>query len=516
MKYILLFFFVVSIFLPTAFAQDDSLVYLKAIDAKASSFDQTPDWAPAPNPMAPVDSDMNTRWSSDYGAGEQWIYFDMGETVVLSEVAVHWENAFATDYMIQGSDDAQTWQELAREREAGGGTMITAFPPASCRYIKILGLKRVNPSWGISIWETECYGPADKNPNATMTKKDYLSGVKIEDKTEEAKALVDQLASPVVPISEQPFQHGVVYTSWSPDELGSPVSDITLAYIKEVGFDTVAIMIPGYQEQITSTEIYTKDCKGGDTPTMESIAHAIKTCHTLGLRVLLKPHVDPRSHASRTRIVPSDEWFNSYEEFIYKYAELAAEHQVEIFSVGTELEATTYDEWKERWTDIISQVRDVYSGIITYSANWTEYEHVSFWEDIDIIGIDAYFPLTPTNNPTLNDLVWGWNYRASKIDKWLKEEELTDKGVFFTEIGYPSVDGANRRPWKALTTIEDQQEQADSLLAMVKTMTRRPWFKGYYIWQYFPQDRWSPLGFTIREKKAEEVLKKWIGETKSE
>ena len=59
-------------------AEGDELAYIEVVAAEASSFDQTPDWAPEPNPMAPVDGDMLTRWSSDYEAGEQWIYFDLG------------------------------------------------------------------------------------------------------------------------------------------------------------------------------------------------------------------------------------------------------------------------------------------------------------------------------------------------------------------------------------------------------------------------------------------------------
>ncbi|MFQ5953280.1 MAG: hypothetical protein ACE5JK_07790, partial [Candidatus Omnitrophota bacterium] len=41
-------------------SEDDPLMYLEVVDAEASSFDETPDWAPEPNPMAPVDGDMLT------------------------------------------------------------------------------------------------------------------------------------------------------------------------------------------------------------------------------------------------------------------------------------------------------------------------------------------------------------------------------------------------------------------------------------------------------------------------
>ncbi|MBU4473650.1 MAG: hypothetical protein KJ842_05805, partial [Candidatus Omnitrophica bacterium] len=56
----------------------------------------------------------------------------------------------------------------------------------------------------------------------------------------------------------------------------------------------------------------------------------------------------------------------------------------------------------------------------------------------------------------------------------------------------------------------DQQEQADALEAMLVVCSSYPWFKGLYWWNYFPQKRWSPLGYTIRGKKAEEILSEWF------
>ncbi|MFH1877655.1 MAG: discoidin domain-containing protein [Candidatus Omnitrophota bacterium] len=489
---------------------EEDLVYLDVTGAEASSFDETPDWAPEPDPMAPVDGDMLTRWSSNYHEGEQWIYFDLGKERVISNAIIRWERAHARDYKIQGSNDAKNWQDLYHEKNGQGGNMEADFPPVKARYIRILGLERANEDWGISIWEAEIYGPRSANPGAEVTKEQYLNKGENEDDKEAAKTLISKLAAKAVPVSENSFQKVVVYTSWMAEELAMPVSDLTLAYLKELGVDSVAIMVPAYQEDLDSKEIFTNDKEGGDTPTMESLEHAIQTCHSLGMRVMLKPHVDPRTNEARINIMASEEWFNSYEEFILKYARLAQEQNVEIFSIGTELEATTFETWAGRWNQVIDKVKEVYKGYLTYSANWTEYKEVPFWDKIDFIGIDAYFPLTEDNEPTLDDLKSAWGARADEIEKWMEEKGLTAKGVVLTEIGYPSADGANRQPWVAVTNIEDQQEQADCLEATFDVLTKRPWFKGYYIWQFFPQDRWSPLGFTVKGKKSEEVLRNWL------
>ena len=196
---------------------------------------------------------------------------------------------------------------------------------------------------------------------------------------------------------------------------------------------------------------------------------------------------------------------------ILRYAKLAEENKVEIFAVGTELENTTFSRWEKEWEDVIASVREVYGGYLVYCANWTEYEGVSFWNLMDFVGIDAYFPLAAVNNPTQEELVNAWSGVADNIERWLTDRNI-DKGVIFTELGYVSSDGTSKQPWATLNNPEDQDEQAEAMNAALTVLTKRDWFKGLYWWQYFPQERWSPLGFTIKDKKAENVLEKWYGE----
>ncbi|MFH1837720.1 MAG: discoidin domain-containing protein [Candidatus Omnitrophota bacterium] len=488
----------------------EELVYLQAVAAEASSFDQTPDWAPEPDPMAPVDGDTLTRWSSGYEAGEQWISFDLGKNCVLSDVIIRWERAYAVDYQILVSKDGKEWTKVRQETDSKGGAAESEFTPVSCRYVKILSTRRINETWGISIWEVEMFGPAGDNPHADISKEKYLSKGDEAAEKKETEKTIDAHASKVVSLEENPFQKGVVYTSWMEEELSLPASDLTLAHLKEIGMDVIGIMVPAYQDDLNSTEIFTNDVSGGDTPTDESIEHAIKTCHKMGMRVMIKPHVDPRTDEARINIMPSEKWFDAYEKFTLRYAELSQKNGVELFCIGTELEATTFSAWTHRWDAIIDKVKSVYTGKLTYAANWTEYEEVPFWDKMDFIGIDAYFPLTSSDEASLEDLVNSWTAIAGNIEEWLKIRGLTDKGVILTEIGYPSATGANRQPWVAISNIENQEEQADCLEAVFTALNERPWFKGYYIWQYFPQDRWSPLGFTVKGKRAEEVIKKWL------
>lgn len=483
----------------------DPEVYLNVAGAVVSSFDDTPDWAPLPDPMAPFDRDMLTRWSPKLGLDNEWIYMDFGKEKVINRLVIKWERAYAPEYEVLCSDDAKKWSRVLLKKDGMGNEETLDFPAVKTRYVKIIGLKRANPEWGFSMWEIEPYGPKSLNPGEKVVD---VTKVTAEKEEEGIEKMINEVKTPLTPAAKDEFQKGVCYTSWVYDELDGIASDKMLVHLKKMGVTHVAIIIPTYQEMITSENIYTNDKPGGDTPSDASIEHAIATCHKLGVKVLLKPHVDPRDNTPRIDIVASDKWFDSYEKMILRYAALAEKNKVEIFSVGTELEGTTFSRWEKRWRGVINKIKSVYSGLTVYSANWTEYKAVPFWDMVDFVGIDAYFPLTKKYDPAKEELIDAWEKIAAEIQSWLKEKNIT-KPVLFTEMGYTSSDGTNIQPWASITNVEDQDEQVDCIDAMSTVMTQQSYYRGGYLWQYLPQDRWSPLGFTIKGKKAEETLKAW-------
>ncbi len=222
------------------------LVYLKVKNAAASGFDESPDWAPKPNPMAPVDFDPDTRWSSAYRDGE-WIYFDFGKPKTVSKIVIRWEQAYATSYEILTSDDSQNWKRLILLEGQTGGTSELVFQPVTCRYVKLVGLSRVNAEWGISIWEFEPYGPKDKNPEdvaleAIIGKKEKTAE---EKKLEEIKLIANQIVPSPGPITTAEFQRGVNYTSWDKNELGTDLSDYNLIHLSRLGVGHIALMVVG-------------------------------------------------------------------------------------------------------------------------------------------------------------------------------------------------------------------------------------------------------------------------------
>jgi hypothetical protein len=494
-------------------APEVSPVYLNVESAVASGFDESPDWAPRPDAMAVADGNMDTRWASGYVDGE-WIYLDFGKPKTITAIVIKWEQAYAADFEILTSDDAETWKSLMLLKSQKGGTSNIKFAPITARYIKVVGVKRANEDWGISIWEIEPYGPKAQNPGELPKEEKFKSSeekVDLEAKREELlKKIGDQIVASPGELTQEEFQKGVNYTSWRSDELDGAMSDCSLIYLSQVGVKHVALMAVWYQADAASKKIYTDPEK---TTNDESLGHAINTMHALGMKVMLKPHVDLADEEMRTNIIPSEEWFASYKEFILHNARLAEKYNVELLCIGTELSNTTISRWNDLWLDIIQEIRKVYKGKLTYAANWDEYETVSFWPEVDFIGMDAYFPLTEEANPPKETLIAGWETNADKIEKWLTDSKL-DKPVIFTEVGYDTMEGSNKQPWRVLPTLtkfkESQDEQSNCLEALFLVLSKRPWFKGFYWWNYFPRPDIGPLGYTLRGKKGEKILTEWF------
>lgn len=488
---------------------ESKLVYLTVNSVKVSSFDTTPDWAPMPNANALIDASMFTRWASEPGKDNEWACFDFGKPKALSKIILYWEYAYAKDYEILISADGQNWRRLALMENQTGAKNEIEFKPVGTRFVKLVGLKRANPDWGISLWEVEMFGPQELNPSEIISQRPALDWKAVL--KEPALKMERPLKSPGN-LTANEFQKGVVFTSWTTAELASIFSDQTLEYLAKIGVRHLAIMVVWFQDDSESANIAPD--KNNVTSKDEALVHAINKAHTLGMKVMLKPHIDVRDGSWRGDIIPTPTWFESYQNFILYYAGLAQKYNVELLCLGTELASATTGGYAKNWKQIIQKIKEVYRGPLVYAANWNEYHYVPFWKELDFVGIDAYFPLTEKDEPSKDELIAAWSGYADKMQSWLNKKGLNNP-VIFTEIGYSSANGTNRSPWRVFASAsgvsEDQKEQAFALDAMFTVLSKKAWFKGMYWWQYFPQERFSPLGFVIRGKLAEKTLKDWYG-----
>jgi hypothetical protein len=287
--------------------------------------------------------------------------------------------------------------------------------------------------------------------------------------------------------------------------------------------NAISIVPRVFTQTATSNEVLFDPAK---TESMANLTQAIAEAHALGLSVLLKPMLTPLDGAGQAALAPTDveAFFASYRAALLEYAELASATGVETLSIGNELSSLTGEQYRGYWLDIIEDVREVYHGTITYAAATDEANHVSFWDAVDVIGVNAYPPLTTTLDPTVDEMMAAWHsvsandYWASVMDQQSPVDFFHslsveyDRPVLFTEAGYRSLDGTNIRPggWN-VTSTQDVQEQRDAFEAFFNVWSAEgSWFRGAHIWQWDASNVYAPTGYSPMDKPAEQLITDWF------
>ena len=314
-------------------------------------------------------------------------------------------------------------------------------------------------------------------------------------------------------MKHQVFQKGMCYATWDNDAFLGKRSDESLKAMLDTGANCVQIVVTWYQDTFNSTYIKASEER---TPSDKSIEHVIKKAHEYGLSVMLKPHIDliksdgnSRGDIGFSSEEDWDTWFNEYLVFIKHYARIAQKYKVEFFCIGTELSyaAAQTDAWVNK---IIPAVRKIYSGKITYAANWDSYKNVEFWSELDFAGIDAYFPLYVSDNPTVGEIKSAWEKWVTEIEAWQKDIK---KSVVFTECGYSSADSAAKKPWEEVSSGSPNFElQANCYMALMETFCGKPYFKGLYWWKWNTYARSNAgfnLSFSPQNKPAIDCIQLW-------
>lgn len=251
----------------------------------------------------------------------------------------------------------------------------------------------------------------------------------------------------------------------------------------------------------------------------------IQLAHANDFKVFFKPHIWIYSTSSgkwRSDIFPTNEknwetWQKSYREFILLYAKIAEKNNVEMFCIGTEFTRLAIEK-SDFWEKLIEEVRSVYSGKITYAANWyNEFEKITFWDQLDFIGVQAYFPLVKNRNPSVKQISKGWKKHFSTLER---VHEKFDKKILFTELGYKSTASSAIKPWEWIDYSSNlfrpvsTETQANCYEAFFKTVWKKEWFAGVHIWQWHTSEKTGGkdnLDFTPRKKPAENIIAKGFG-----
>jgi hypothetical protein len=248
----------------------------------------------------------------------------------------------------------------------------------------------------------------------------------------------------------------------------------------------------------------------------EGIIKTIALCRDQGLQIMLKPQIwIMNGYTGDFSCGNSKSWENfedSYHKFILHFAKIAQEQKVEMFCVGTEWR-TFIAQRDTFWKRLIPCIRTAYEGKLTYASNWDDYESVPFWNQMDFIGINGYFPVSINKNPSIQELTAGWEIHSKKLSKFSKKY---DKKIIFTEIGYRSMIGATLKPWehssrkKASPTIQKRAFEA-----LFEVIWEKDWFAGLFIWKWYHnhenQGGANNIDFTPQNKMAETYIRSFWG-----
>ena len=254
----------------------------------------------------------------------------------------------------------------------------------------------------------------------------------------------------------------------------------------------------------------------------EGIDCSIVSAREVGLKIMLKPQVYIGGGWVGDVDFDDDsswkKWEDSYRAYILEFVRIAVKHDVEMFCIGTEYNIAV----KKRpnfWRNLIKEIKRSYKGQLIYSANWDNYQEVTFWNELDYIGISSYFPLSDAQNPTINLLYKEWK----PIKKTLKSfAHKYNKKIIFTEYGYLSVDGCAGKTWELEKNIHsltiNNQAQCNAYDALWSSFAGEDFWGGGFLWKWFPDNMghegYFEKDYTPQQKPAELVLKKWFNNNK--
>ncbi|HEU5368376.1 MAG TPA: hypothetical protein VFU69_07935 [Ktedonobacterales bacterium] len=245
-----------------------------------------------------------------------------------------------------------------------------------------------------------------------------------------------------------------------------------------------------------------------------------------------------------TAATSEHQWIDSYTAFAVHYAQISQKYHLPYFIFGNDLLNLTTDTKNTAkgtrgatgspgdkftcsgrrdcdWRHVINAIKSAsyidyqgkqqtgggYQGQLIYGAYWgkddqapPEFEHITWWDAVDFIGVDAAFPLTQNvADVPVATLIDAWHGKkddlplAGQGDIVGRLGGLYDKvkrPILFTSAGYESAPGANTAPGTIAQTARDDLEQEHDMEALLKALPQQtaPWFAGV-IWS-FDEPKW--------------------------
>lgn len=278
--------------------------------------------------------------------------------------------------------------------------------------------------------------------------------------------------------------------------------------VKSIGSNWICWMPYSYKVKGNLTDTFPGQWWG---ESLTGIQSSVSWSKSRGIKSFIKPHIWFTDGTFNGDFVcnSEEEWQRielKYADYIIKFANLAEKENAELFSIGVELK-----NWvKERpafWLKLIKKVREIYSGKLTYAANWDNYQKITFWDQLDYIAIDAYFPYSLSQSPTVNELKLAMEKQAEILALFSSKH---NKQIIFSEYGFRSEDYCCEKPWeykkgKPINYVC----QKNAFEAFFKVFPKQNWYTGGFIWKWFASQHITEegkTGYQIKNKPSQNLI----------
>ena len=304
--------------------------------------------------------------------------------------------------------------------------------------------------------------------------------------------------------------------------------------MKALNINWVAAHITFVQETYASKRVFFDP---EFTPGDKEVVTWVKAAHEAGLKVMLKPILEPLDGIWRgvvdppkdgpstfARLAPSfdnqSQWVKTFKAVLSHYIGLAAAAEADCLCLGAEYwKVEIYD---FMWNEIITEARERYAGPVSYE--FTPHglrdramlpRRIGWWKKLDFLGFSAY-GVNKTPEAPVEDFVDGLQERKREAAQLAAD---LDMPLMLLETGRRSTRGlAGSAADFGSEGVYDGDVQARYYEAVFQTFMDEPWFRGVYWWkwdehqaerrpQYFT-DPAGDQGFVIDGKPAADVLKR--------
>ncbi|MEO7292091.1 MAG: hypothetical protein ABIW34_03250 [Ginsengibacter sp.] len=292
----------------------------------------------------------------------------------------------------------------------------------------------------------------------------------------------------------------------------SPIDSIALQPIVDIHANSISLM-PYAFCTLENPEVRYNQHGQHWGENIDGVIGCIKLAHQKKISVMLKPHlwIGHGVYTGTFSLNSEKEWQiweASYQNYMLHFAIVADSMKAEIFCIGTEL-GNSIKERPKFWNSFIDTIRKTFHGKLTYAANWDDYKKIPFWDKLDYIGVDAYFPLAKDETPSINSLKNGWEKYMEELQKVSEENK---RPVLFTEYGYRNVDYNSAEPWKENDGKQNDEAQVNAYEAFYESFAGKKWFAGGFVWKWYVDNgrhRRNSIDFTPQSKPAAKSIESW-------